>query len=198
MSNEELANKIAQGIVESGVEGGTDNVCCSTAGDYPCMGVSSWEGIGGRGDNLLSYLDGGQKFIGRSYTDIVESDEKEELATLLDSPQGQAAQRMILAGDCLEKYVPALEEVPELTNIQCIVYAGMWCPTSHYVVKRFLTRRSQMQDDNGNQMYNLNNLETLRDLFREQYAIAADIPENCYEGYANRADVTYEWVVNNV
>ena len=188
MTNEELALKIAKGLVETGVEGPYNCVTCSTAGDYPSMGCSQWEGLdGGRGDILLGYIDGGSQFAGRTYSDIEASGELDALAELLDSEQGQAAQNQILADDCLEKYIPALTDAG-LTDEKCIIYAGIWCPTSHYVVNKFLTRRA----DRG---YDINNLEMLRDLFYEQYAIAADCGDYA-DGYANRAESTYQYVAS--
>lgn len=185
MVNEELAYQISKGIGTTGVEGGYGSVTCSTAGDYPSMGISQWEGLeGGRGDTLLSYIDGGDKFAGRSYSDIEANGELNVLSELLDSGQGQEAQNIILANDCLEKYVPLLKDV--LTNEKCIIYSGIWCPTSHYVVSRFLQRRA-------GRGYDINDLETLRDLFRDQYAIAAEC-EDYSKGYANRAENTYQYV----
>lgn len=176
----DLSYEIAKGICETGVEGSYASVTCSTAGDYPSVGVSQWEGS--RCDNLLSYIDGGSYYAGRTYSDIESAGELESLSELLDSPQGQEAQRMVLAYDCQESYLPFLEEV--LTNPKCIIYAGIWCPTSHYVVRRFLQNRTE---------YDLNNLEVLRDIFRDQYATAASC-EDYAEGYANRAENTYEYV----
>lgn len=188
MTNEQLAKEIAVGIINTGVEGGYDNVCCSTAGDYPCMGVSSWEGLGGRGDTLLSAIDGGDKFIGRTYSDIRDNGEIEELAALLNFDQGQAAQQSILAQDCLELYVPILNQVENLDDSHCFIYAGIWCPTSQYVVKTFLRNR---QDS-----YDIRNLEMLRDIFKDQYYIAADVGEQYADGYANRAENTYQYMEN--
>ena len=71
MTDEQLAYEAAKSLIELGVEGPYNNVCCSTAGDYPSLGVSSWEGS--RADYLLSWIDGGLKFFGRSYTDIEAS-----------------------------------------------------------------------------------------------------------------------------
>lgn len=188
MTIEELAYQIAQGIGQTGVEGNYNSVTCSTAGDYPSMGISQWEGIhGGRGDILLGYIDGGNQFAGRTYSDIESSGELEALSNLISSAQGQIAQNMILAADCLEKYVPTLQQVPGLVNPQCIIYAGIWCPTSHYVVMFFLQRRAERG-------YDINNLEVLRDLFRDQYYIAADVGEEYACGYANRANNTYNYV----
>ena len=186
MTNEELASAIAKGLITTGVEGPFGTVCCSTAGDYPSMGVSCWEGIGGRGDLLLSYIDGGDRFAGRAYSDIEAAGELDALSALLDSEQGQAAQMMILAQDCSDSYLPALIDAG-LTDSACIIYAGIWCPTSHYVVNRFLTRRAERGHD-------INCLETLRDLFRDEYFTAADVGEEYAEGYANRANITYNYV----
>lgn len=186
MKNEQLAKEIALGIINTGVEGGYDNVCCSTAGDYPCMGVSSWEGIGGRGDSLLSYIDGGHKFMGRTYSDIKASGEKQELKELLSSEQGQAAQQIILAQDCLDLYVPYLKQVENLDDTCCFIYAGIWCPTSHVVVRNFLRKRQWN--------YNIRDLGTLRDIFRDQYYIAADVGEENALGYSNRARNTFRYV----
>lgn len=187
MLDEQLANEIAKGIIKTGVEGGFRSISCSTAGDYPSIGVSQWEGLnGGRGDTLLTYLDGGQRFIGRAYSDIENSGELKELAMLLESAQGQKAQEIILTQDCLELYVPELKRVPNLDDSRCFIYAGIWCPTSHDVVRRFLTNRAYD--------YNIRSLETIRNMFRDQYYIAASVGEENALGYANRAENTYQYV----
>ena len=72
MTDEQLACEGAKGLIESGVEGAYNAISCSTAGDYPSIGCSQWEGS--RADYLLSWIDGGLKFIGRSYSDIESSD----------------------------------------------------------------------------------------------------------------------------
>lgn len=186
MNDEQLALEIAKGLVATGVEGPYGCVTCSTAGDYPSMGCSQWEGLdGGRGDILLGYIDGGSYYANRTYSDIEAAGELDSLSALLDSEQGQAAQNMILAQDCLELYLPSLRNAG-LTDDRCIIYSGIWCPTSHFVVMRFLQRRAERG-------YDINNLETLRDLFRDEYAIAADCEEYA-EGYANRANNTYDYV----
>ena len=61
MKVNELAKAVANTLVNTGVEGGFDAVSCSTAGDYPSIGCSQWEG--GRADSLLSYIDGGDYFL---------------------------------------------------------------------------------------------------------------------------------------
>lgn len=186
MTDEQLAYEIAKGIGMTGVEGGYESVSCSTAGDYPSMGISQWEGLGGRGDTLLSYIDGGQRFAGRTYSDICNSGELGQLKALLDSPQGQEAQNQILAADCLAMYVPALKCVPNLDDSRCFIYAGVWCPTSHDVVRRFLKNRAER--------CNLRSLEAMKNVFKEEYYIAADVGERYALGYANRAENTYQYV----
>lgn len=186
MTDNELAQAIAKGLVDTGVEGGFDAVSCSTAGDYPSMGCSQWEGIdGGRGDILLSYIDGGYHFIGRSYSDIAASYELGALSEMLGSEQGQAAQLMILADDCLNAYIPALRDAG-LTDYRCIIYSGIWCPTSNIVVSNFISRRLERGFD-------VNNIDVLHQLFHDEYATAADCEEYS-EGYQNRADKTYDYV----
>lgn len=178
-----LADEIAKGIINTGVEGPYDAVSCSTAGDYPSMGCSQWEGS--RGNQLLSYIDGGSYFIGRTYSDIVNSGEIYQLKALLGSTQGMAAQQMILAGDCLN-YVDALQQVPNLDDTRCLIYAGIWSPTSHYVVAQFLKNRCDTE--------NLRSLVVLRDLFMTQYYRSAGVGEQYAAGYANRATITYNYV----
>ncbi|WP_405379552.1 hypothetical protein [Phascolarctobacterium sp.] len=178
-----LANEIAKGLIETGIEGPFDAVSCSTAGDYPSLGCSQWEGQ--RANNLLSWIDGGKQFMSRTYSDIANSGELPALKALLDSEQGRTAQREILKADCIE-YVKAIQTVPTMDDTRCVIYAGMWCPTSHIVVQAFLRHRWSI--------WNLRSLETLRNLFRDQYYIAADVGEQYAQGYANRAEITYQYV----
>lgn len=192
MTNEELGNEIAKGIIATGIEAGFDGLSQSTAGDYPSMGVSQWEGLdGGRGDTLLSYIDGGQKFIGRTYSDIENCGELDELSELLGSEQGQAAQLMILTSDCTGTYVDLLTSIDGFTDPKCIIYAGMWCPTSHVVVSRFLMRRM----DRG---YDINDLSVVYQLFHDEYTDAAGVGEQYRCGYENRATTTYNYVNGGV
>ena len=186
MTNEELAKEIALGIIETGVEGSYGSVSCSTAGDYPSMGISQWEGLNGRGDLLLSYLDEGYRFIGRRYSDIKNKGELPALKALLESEQGQIAQKMILTHDCLDRYVPNLKQVPTLDDSRCFIYAGIWCPTSERIVRLFLTNRYNR--------CNLRSLEALKNLFKNEYWIAADVGEMYKLGYENRAENTYQYV----
>lgn len=184
MTNEELAFEIAKGIVATGVEGGYDSVSCSSAGDYPSIGVSQWEGA--RADEILRRIGDGWDFIDRTYSDIKESGELYDLKAILNSEEGQKVQLEQLTADCLELYVPSLKKVENLDDSRCFIYAGIWCPTSHWVVYKFLYNR---QYD-----YNIRSLYGLSNLFKRQYYIAADVGSEYYEGYANRAQTTYEYV----
>ncbi|WP_051650222.1 hypothetical protein [Selenomonas sp. AB3002] len=184
MTRQEIALEIAKGLIETGIEGGFDAISCSTGGDYPSLGCSQWEGD--RADDLLDRIPGGEKFVDRSYSDIATAGELEELAQLISSEAGQEVQRQKLQEDCLD-YVDTLQGIVFLDDSRCIIYAGMWCPTSTSVVARFIRRRQERG-------YNIRSLETLRDMFRDEYAQAACIPRNCYEGYANRAENTFQYV----
>ena len=183
MTDEQIAYEGAKGLIETGVEGPFDTVVCSTAGDYPSIGVSCWEGS--RADYLLSWIDGGLKFVGRSYSDIESSGQLEELANLLNSEQGQEAQRQILANDCLNVYLPVLREAG-LINPLCIIYSMIWCPTSHRVVSIFVGNRLKWG-------YDVNDLNVLYKLFFDQYYIAADVGEDYKRGYQNRAINTFNY-----
>ena len=130
-------------------------------------------------------IPGGEEFIGRTYIDIKASGELPMLKELLRSDAGQQAQLAQLSRDCLQ-YVEVLQQVPTLDDTRCIIYAGMWCPTSTYVVKRFLENRFER--------VNLRSLEALYKLFKNYYWIAADVGEMYRIGYANRAQSTYEYV----
>ena len=183
MERTELAKEIARGIAETGIEGAYDTAISSTAGDYPCLGISSWEG--NRADSLLAMLDGGGYYANRAYSDIKTAGELPALRNLLASEQGKAAQLELLSSDCLV-YVDELRLVPTLDDSRCLIYCGMWCPTSTYVVTKFLHRRWAM--------FNLRSLATVTGLFRDRYWIAADVGETYKRGYESRADRTFEYV----
>lgn len=181
--NKALATEIAKGLINTGIEGGYDSVAKSTAYDYPSIGVSQWEG--NRADELLRAIPGGEEFIGRTYIDIKASGELPMLKELLRSDAGKQAQLDQLSRDCLQ-YVEVLQHVPTLDDTRCLIYAGMWCPTSTWVVKRFLANRYMHVD--------LRSLKALNELFKNYYWIAADVGDIYRAGYANRAQTTYEYV----
>lgn len=175
--------EVALGLIQTGVEAAYNGVSCSTAGDYPSMGVSQWEGP--RGDDLLSRIQGAEGFIGMTYSGICDSGNLEMLENLLGSEAGQEAQKNKLAEDCID-YIGTLQSIQTLDDSRCMIYAGMWCPTSLSVVHLFLQHR----EDRG---YDLRSLEVMRDLFRDQYATAAGC-EDYAEGYSNRAEATFNYV----
>lgn len=181
--NKALATEIAKGLINTGIEGGYDSVAKSTAYAYPSIGVSQWEG--NRANELLRSIPGGTEYADRTYIDIKASGELPMLKELLRSEAGQQAQLEQLSRDCLQ-YVDVLQQVPTLDDTRCIIYAGMWCPTSTWVVKRFLANRYMHVD--------LRSLEALYKLFKNYYWIAADVGELYRAGYANRARTTYEYV----
>lgn len=181
--NKALATEIAKGLINTGIEGGYDSVAKSTAYAYPSIGVSQWEG--NRANELLRAIPSGAEYADRTYIDIKASGELPMLKELLRSEAGQQAQLEQLSRDCLQ-YVKALQQVPTLDDTRCIIYAGMWCPTSTWVVKRFLANRYMHVD--------LRSLEALYKLFKDYYWIAADVGELYRAGYANRARATYEYV----
>ena len=181
--NKALAREIAKGIIATGIEGSFHSVAKSTAYAYPSISVSQWEG--NRADELLRAIPGGEEFVGRTYIDIQASGELPMLKELLRSDAGKQAALDQLSRDCLQ-YVEVLQQVPTLDDTRCIIYAGMWCPTSTYVVKRFLENRFER--------VNLRSLEALNKLFKNYYYIAADVGEMYRAGYANRADNTYQYV----
>lgn len=183
MTDEELALEIARGLVETGVEGNYGTVECSTAGDYPSIGISQWEGD--RADALLDRIEGGWRFVDLPYSHLVAMGLTDELKALLDSEEGRAVQLAYLSEDCLE-YVKELKMISTLTDARCIIYAGMWCPTSTYVVTRFLANRENR--------CNYRSLKALRDLFHNEYASDARIQSWYYKGYENRAERTYQYV----
>lgn len=178
---EELGKEIALGLINTGIEGGYGSVSCSTAGDYPSMGVQQVEGS--RGDALLNSIPGGDKFVSRSYSDIENSDELDELSELLNSDAGQAAQLAILQQDAQVYAQRAID--CGLTDARCVIYAGMWGPTSTYIMGLFIKNRID-RDITAN-------LENLNQVFYDEYADAAGCSEY-EEGYQNRANNTYNYV----
>ena len=107
------------------------------------------------------------------------------MQNLLSSDAGETAQLEQLTNDCLS-YVDALWEVSELDQSRPLIYCGIWCPTSTYVVQQFCLRRQERG-------YDLRSLECVYEMFRDEYANAAGCSEY-QDGYANRAYATYEYV----
>lgn len=188
MTDEELnlvlAKNIAAGLIETGVEGGYGSVSCSTKMDYPAVGVSQWEGS--RADSIFQQIGGeALQFVHVPYSTIRDTGRINLLSNILNSPRGQEVQFNQLAIDCRDYYVPSLRQI--FTDSKCLVYAGMWCPTSLWVVTTFCKNRASWG-------YDINNLEELYNLFYNGYSRAAGVIE--YDaGYKNRATSTYQWVL---
>lgn len=183
MDEEQLARALATGLIELGLEGGFGSVSRSTAGDYPSLGVSQWEGP--RAEALLRSIPGGEHFTALSYSALAAAGRLEVLSALLSSPAGRAAQEALLSEDA-RRYIAGLSGL--LENPACLLYAGLWSPTSEAVVRRFLENRKSRGIDC---------LENLHRLFYEEYARAADA-EAYAEGYRNRAKRTYEYVKKQI
>lgn len=183
MRDESLARLAARGIAETGIEGDFGSVARSTAGDWPSLGISQWEEI--RADALLWAIPGGRDYMGMSYSGIVQAGKRETLSALLSSEEGRRVQLSRLAGDC-EGYLDALAQIPMLSE-KTRVYAAMWCPTSLYTVIAFLKNRAHRAD--------LADLAAVHQLFCDEYARAADV-ESYAEGYRNRAEKTYAYVLS--
>lgn len=186
MINEELARAIAEGLINTGIEGAFNSVEETTneSESYPSISVSQWEGS--RADYLLSTIDGGEKFIGMTYPELVSTGMLDELKDLLDSEQGHEAALILLSRDCLD-YVEAVKDAG-LTDNKCIIYCGMWCPTSTYIVCRAIGRAE-------NDGVDINNIEELSDYFYNNYARLAGC-EDYEEGYKNRSDIEREYVLS--
>ena len=183
MTKDQLAHEISLGLINTGIEGSFNSVSCSTACSYPSIGVSQWEGD--RADTLLDRIPGGWEFVDSSYNHLVAEGKLEKLKALLDTEEAHKIQVDYLAEDCLG-YVEELMKIKSLNDPRCIIYAGMWCPTSTYTVRRFLQNREDQ--------HNYNSLLDMRDLFFEEYLTAASVGLQYKTGYENRAERTYQYV----
>ena len=182
MQEKQLAAGIVEGIIQTGIEGTWGDVARSTKGDYPSLGISQWEGV--RADGLLLHIPGGSQYAGRTYSELKQTGALKPLSRLLSGTAGQKAQRRELTDDA-RVYVKSLLRVPHFICPECIIYAGMWCPTSTKIVRLFLTNRCLD--------YDLNNLLCLHHLFKTQYAKAAGVTRY-QKGYANRAEKSRRFV----
>lgn len=92
---EKAAVEIAKGLIATGVEGAYDAFTKSSAGDYPSIGCSGWEG--NRADALLTNI-GMSQYCSRSYSSLTPQDIS-KIKIALDSEKGQSAQLAILSSD---------------------------------------------------------------------------------------------------
>lgn len=176
---EKAAIEIAKGLVATGVEGPYDTLVISTAGDYPSIGCSCWEGI--RADTIFKEL-GLSEYAGRSFSSLSDSD-KSKIKLALGSEKGQQVQWAILSKDTAG-YVDEILKTVTVNNIRCLIYLGIWCPTSTYSVVRHAAKFSSILDD----------LDRLNSAFIDaptSYALTTSGLGTQYEdGYRNRGNRT--------
>lgn len=179
---EKAAIEIAKGLVATGVEGPYETCISSSAGDYPSIGCSCWEG--NRADTLLNNI-GLSKYAGKSFSSLTPSDIS-TIKQALGSEKGKSAQLAILSSDA-SSYVNAILAKVSITEIRCLIYAGIWCPTSTSAVCSHLGKNSGV----------VNNLEQLNQAFINDpgsYALTTANVGNTYaEGYRNRGNKTYNY-----
>lgn len=182
---EKAAVEIAKGLIATGVEGAYDGFSKSSAGDYPSIGCSGWEG--NRADALLTNI-GMSQYCGRSYSSLTPEDIS-KIKIALDTEKGQSAQLAILSSDA-SNYVNSILAKVKITEIRCLIYAGIWCPTSTSCVCSHLDKNSGV----------VNNLEKLNHAFIDDpgsYALTtAGLEEKYAAGYRNRGNITYNYCKN--
>ena len=176
---EKAAIEIAKGLVATGVEGPYDTLVLSAAGDYPSIGCSCWEGI--RADTIFKEL-GLSEYAGRSFSSLSDSD-KSKIKLALGSEKGQQVQWAILSKDTAG-YADEILKTVTVNNIRCLIYLGIWCPTSTHCVVRHAARFSSVLDD----------LDKLNSAFVDaptSYALTTSGLGTQYEdGYRNRGNRT--------
>ena len=177
--NEKAAIEIAKGLVVTGVEGPYDTLVISTAGDYPSIGCSCWEGA--RADAIFKEL-GLSDYAGRSFSSLSDAD-KSKIKLALGSDKGQQVQWAILSKDTAG-YVDEILKTVTVENIRCLIYLGIWCPTSTYCVVRHAAKFSSCLDD----------LDKLNSAFIDaptSYALTTSgLGSSFEEGYRNRGNRT--------
>lgn len=182
---EKAAVEIAKGLIATGVEGAYDGFSKSSAGDYPSIGCSGWEG--NRADALLTSI-GLTKYCGRSYSSLTPEDIS-KIKIALDSEKGQSAQLAILSSDA-SNYVNSILAKVKITEIRCLIYAGIWCPTSTSCVCSHLGKNTGV----------VNDLAKLNHAFIDDpgsYALTtANVGEKYAAGYRNRGNIIYNYCKN--
>lgn len=182
---QKAAIEIAKGLVATGVEGPYNTVVSSTAGDYPSIGCSCWEG--NRADALLTAI-GLSEYCGRSFSSLSSADIS-KMKAALGSEKGQEVQYSILSKDTAA-YVSEILGTVKITDIRCLIYAGIWCPTSTYCVCKHLSKFPNAA----------NNLAQLNSAFVDGstcYALTtANVGQQYEAGYRTRGNKTFEYCKN--
>lgn len=201
---DQLADAIADGLVVTGVEG-PYKTCTKTSGqndDYISIGCSCWEGT--RANKVLNaiglsqytkepFLDPKSGYT--SYSKILQPISKgsskthqDLISETLDSEKGRSAQRAILSADT-KNYVTAIKSaVPNITDARCIIYAGIWCPTSTSCVCSHLKKNVSAIND----PVQLNNAFIVNNSYAAE---TAKVGSANYQGYYNRGNITLEYVL---
>ena len=182
---------IVIGLAAGGYEGGFNNCCVSSAGDYPSFGIGGWEGLGSEGDQFLermaakdSSLSSLTSYTNKSYSELESSGAKSTIQSLLESDAGQKAQLSILAEDFPGRYWGVMQEYfPDFFSLEprSQIYIGMWMNTGPACCAPFIAKRPH------------NDFETVYKTYKEEYGPAA-VSSEYWDGYANRADGTYSYV----
>ena len=173
---EDIAYYVSQMLIETGVEGGFDDVTKSSKSDYPSIGCSQW--LYDRADSLLSKIPGGSQFVGKTYSSIVNEGKLYELQKVLSSPKGQEVQLAQLKEDCLN-YVNDLRQIWWLDDTRCLIYAATWATTSVLTVHKFVEyQRGHI---------NIRSLLELTNSFAGEYREYFGVDEKYQLGYSNRA-----------
>ena len=173
-SPKEIANAIAGGLIATGVEGAVDSVNPDDMGQ-PSIGISQWRDT--RAIQLLKSIPGGTEFIPDMGMPMGQYRAEALAKVLANTDKQQLAQ---LADDCANNYLPALAGIPGLSNGKCMVYIGMWMPTSTGLVRDFVNNRANRFD--------INNLDDVHRMFANEYERAADV-----SSYGARPQQTYEY-----
>ena len=173
---EDIAYYVSKMLIETGVEGDFDAVTKSSKSDYPSIGCSQW--LYDRADKILSQIEGGSQFVGKTYSSIVNEGKLDELKSILKSKQGQEVQLTQLKEDCLN-YVNDLRQIWWLDDTRCLIYAATWATTSVSTVHKFIEwQRGHI---------NIRSLLALANEFASQYRSYFGVDEKYQLGYSNRA-----------
>ena len=182
---EDIAEYVANVLIESGVEGKFDDIVKSSKSEYVSIGISQW--LYDRADNLLRKLPGGEKYVGMTYGQLIGTGLIYNLQDLLKSPEGQKAQLEQLGMDCYN-YVKTLREVWYLDDTRCLIYAASWATTSLRLVKEFV------EEQRG--IINIRSLYALAEAFATKYRAFFGVDPKYDLGYSNRAWRVYDIVTS--
>lgn len=188
---ERVTKFIVIGLAAGGYEGGYNNCCESSAGDYPSFGIGGWEGLNSEGDQFLQRMASKNdslkeltSYVGKTYSELESSGDKVKIQTLFESEAGKKAQLEILGEDFPGRYWGVMNDYfPGFFSLEprSQIYIGMWMNTGPACCAPFIEKRPH------------DNFETVYKVYKEEYGPAA-VSSEYWKGYANRAEKTYEYV----